>query len=963
MTQKGSLPFPRLPRLAAGMWRFFPQLSWRAARRQLLAGLMLWAGGNAYATGTPLALGDLQLIYTHAADRAAEIEPNAVIAIVDRDGNALLVRRANGSNTVTASERALAVAKAGTAVFLSSNQEAFTSRTAGFIIQQNFPPGVLNTAPGPLVGVGFSNLAFSDINYFHAVDGSRIPGTRLDGSPGGVPLYINNVLVAAIGVTGDGTEQEDASITGPDTDETVALAGQIGYEPSAAIQATNVFINGISLPYVASTAAAAAHPTGAAFDATGLSVPSPVAWPTALVGGVAGEVRAAIRSDPLPGTIDGQARLSAAEVQAILANAAARTLVTRAGIRLPAGQPAEVFITVVNNPAQAGVAPVVLGTFRTPDATIFSWDVAIQKARTAVFFSSSTRAFSTRTVGFLAQSMYPPGLANQPPGPFNGMQERFSIPLLSGTAGSNPNLPNGITIFPGGFPLYRNGVLVGAIGVSGDGVDQDDLIAASGTPGFQPSPAIRADNFLYLGARLPYAKFPRDAELLPNVPPTTSLPAGFEYLATDLDAGAGLPDLAAQLPSGNGTTGTDPADTSSNQSTGGGTAQSSLPFPVSITLDGSGNIYVGDASTDAIRRISTANVVTLLAGADGQSGTADGSGVNARFSDPAGLSAAADGTLTVADTANGTIRRVTPAGSVTTLAGSTTARGNLDGAGAAATFSFPLGVAQAADGTLYVADAMNNTIRRISTGGVVSTFAGSAGLSGDLDGMGAAARFNYPTGLAIDSGGNLYVSDSTNNTLRKITPAGMVTTLAGLEGVSGSQDGAGGNALFNNPGGLAVDAAGNIYVADTGNSLIRRVTPAGMVTTLSGLPGVAGLKDGMLTDAWFNQPRALALDASGNLYVADTGNAAIRKITAAGMVSTLSLSNGTTSTGNTGSGSSSTSTGTGGATSTAASTSGGGGGAVSVPFLTALGGLSLLRWWSRKRSHASRTACAGPDSL
>ncbi len=233
------------------------------------------------------------------------------------------------------------------------------------------------------------------------------------------------------------------------------------------------------------------------------------------------------------------------------------------------------FITVVNNPAQAGVAPVVLGTFRTPDATIFSWDVAIQKARTAVFFSSSSRAFSTRTVGYLAQSMYPPGIANQPPGPFNGLQERFSIPLLSGTAGSNPNLPNGITIFPGGFPLYRNGVLVGAIGVSGDGVDQDDLIAASGTDGFQPSPAIRADNFLYLGARLPYAKFPRDAELRPNLDPTTSLPHGFEYLATDLDAGAGLPDLGSQVTTGNGTTGTDPAGAAS----GGGSRAGFAAFP------------------------------------------------------------------------------------------------------------------------------------------------------------------------------------------------------------------------------------------------------------------------------------------------------------------------------------------------------------------------------------------------
>ena len=929
------------------MAHLFSRLNGRAAGLRWLAGLGLWAGASLHAADSPLTLADLQQIYTQAADRAAEIEPNAVIAIVDRDGNALLVRRANGSNSVTATERAIAVAKAGTAVFLSSNGEAFTSRTAGFIIQQNFPPGILNTGPGPLVGVGFSSLAYSDINYFHAVDGSRISGSRLDGSPGGVPLYKNNVLVAGIGVTGDGTEQEDASITGPDNDETVALAGQINFVPPDAIKATNVYIAGISLPYVGGAATAAAHSSGVVFDPTGLSLPSPVAWPTALAGGVVGEVRATVRGDPLSGAIDGQPRLTQAEVQTILANAAARTLVTRGGIRLPAGQPAAVFITVVNNPAQAGVAPVVLGTFRTPDATIFSWDVAIQKARTAVFFSSSSRAFSTRTVGYLAQSMYPPGIAGQPPGPFNGLQERFSIPLLSGTASSNPNLPNGITIFPGGFPLYRNGVLVGAIGVSGDGVDQDDLIAASGTDGFQPSPAIRADNFLYLGARLPYAKFPRDAELRPNLDPTTSLPHGFEYLSSDLDAGVGLPDLGSQVTTGNGTTGTDPA----GATTGAGSAQGSLPFPVAVAVDGSGNLYVGDASTDTIRKITSTGVVTLLAGSDGAAGTADGSGTTARFSDPSGVSAAADGTLTVSDTANGTIRRVNPAGNVTTLAGSPSLRGNADGAGTTATFSYPVGVAQAADGTLYVADAMNHTIRRISAGGVVSTFAGTAGVSGDNDGTGVAARFNYPTGLALDGSGNLYVADSTNNLLRKISPAGIVTTLAGVSGVSGSQDGTGGGALFNNPAGLAVDTAGNVYVADTGNSLIRRVTPAGAVVTLAGLPGVSGYRNGTLTDAWFNQPRALALDANGNLYVADTGNAAIRKITTAGVVSTLTLTAGTTTTSGGTTGGSTTGGGaTGTTTSSSSSGGGGGGGAVSGEFFAALGALTLLRWWSRKKN-------------
>jgi uncharacterized protein GlcG (DUF336 family) len=155
---------------------------------------------------------------------------------------------------------------------------------------------------------------------------------------------------------------------------------------------------------------------------------------------------------------------------------------------------------------------------------MFSWDVAVQKARTALFFSSNTRAFSTRTVGFLSQSLYPPGINGTSPGPFFGLQELFSLfPLGTNTLNGaivpssglvlNPALPNGMTIFPGGFPLYRNGVLIGAIGVSGDGIDQDDIIAASGTVNLLAATDIRADHFLFRGTRLPYAKFPRNPSL------------------------------------------------------------------------------------------------------------------------------------------------------------------------------------------------------------------------------------------------------------------------------------------------------------------------------------------------------------------------------------------------------------------------------------------------------------------
>jgi len=221
----------------------------------------------------------------------------------------------------------------------------------------------------------------------------------------------------------------------------------------------------------------------------------------------------------------GAARLTAQDVTNILTAAANRCRTTRAAIRLPRGVRAQVFITVVNNPSSNGVPPTVLGTFCTSaDATRFSWDVAVQKARTAVFFSAANRAYSARTVGFLAQSLYPPGINNTQPGIFFGLQERFSIitptpvsamnpvngAVITTSTNVNPNLPDGITIFPGGFPIYRNGVLIGAVGVSGDGVDQDDLISASGAALFLAPVPIRADQTQYRGARLPFAKFPRN---------------------------------------------------------------------------------------------------------------------------------------------------------------------------------------------------------------------------------------------------------------------------------------------------------------------------------------------------------------------------------------------------------------------------------------------------------------------
>ena len=469
-----------------------------------------------------LTLADVQTIINRAVTRAVAISPNSVIAVTDREGYVLGIWNVAGGEP-TPTQIANAVSKAGTAAFLSSNQNAFTSRTAGFIIQQHFPDGVRNTPPGPLVGVGFSNLPFSDVNRFKKTDliptstspgtfGSPIPGTSLDGSPGGMPLYKNGILVGGVGVTGDGSDNSIPFIAGYDKDEDVALSGQQGYRPSSSITAANVFINGISLAYTA------VSPTiintivlqgNASVQFPLQAAPAPFPYPTGTFGGVSGQIRQPIIPDPMPGMINGQLRLTAAEVTSIINFAADRVRITRAGIRLPIGIQMEAYITVVNFPNLPGTPPTVLGAFRTGEATNFSWDVAVQKGRTAVGFSNNgnTMAISTRAVGFLAQSNFPPGIDTEGPGPYNGLQELLSM------GPPNPNFPNGITIFPGGFPLYRNGQLIGAIGISGDGVDQDDIVGASGTQSFLAPEAIRSDQFFFKGARLPYAKFPRDPDL------------------------------------------------------------------------------------------------------------------------------------------------------------------------------------------------------------------------------------------------------------------------------------------------------------------------------------------------------------------------------------------------------------------------------------------------------------------
>src|SRR5207302_1606150 len=247
----------------------------------------------------------------------------------------------------------------------------------------------------------------------------------------------------------------------------------------------------------------------------------------------------------------------------------------------------------------------------------------------------------------------------------------------------------------------------------------------------------------------------------------------------------------------------------------------------------------------------------------------------------------------VADSANNTIRKITPAGVVTTLAGLAGNQGSADGTGSAARFYDPTGVAADSSGNGYVAEFNNNTIRQITPAGVVTTLAGLAGSTGSADGTGSAARFYQPFGLAADSSGNIYVADSQNNTIRQINPAGVVTTLAGLAGSYGSADGTGSAARFYDPTGVATDSLGNFSAPDRSNHTIRKITPAGVVTTLAGLAGSTGSADGTGSAARFFFPDGVATDSSANVYVADTGNSTIRKSTPPRALPTLAVLAGT----------------------------------------------------------------------
>ena len=519
-------------------------------------------------TAGNLSTADVQTVIAQAVSAAAALGRPVTVAVTDREGNVLGVFRMTGAPASTTIQgggpagRGLealsvpatlaAVSKAGTAALFSTRGNAFTSRTASFIVQDHFPPRVDFRPSGPLYGVQFSQLPCSDV---------KLPGLPLGlaADAGSVPLYKNGVAVGGVGVEGDGLYALDKEPTDSDkpAEELVAVAAARGFEPPALIRGDNILVDGIRLAYLNASDSDAPRPSTIPFASLPGALASPVraaqpsAFVPAVVGGVSGEVDT--RFFPFaPSPSVSPNALTAADVTRIVAQAAQQAEITRAAIRQPLGSKARVSIAVIDADGR------VLGVFRTEDAPVFGFDVSVQKARTAAFFShrnaalllrgagfgayveraaadgvplDGSFAYTTRAVGFLHRPFYPDGLNPNPAGPFSTEAPEWSIfnvglqldliraNLLASLGGASvncstvPNLANGAQVFAGSVPLYKNGELVGGIGISGDGIDQDDIIAAAGAAGFAPPAQIRSDQLIIRGTRLPFLKFPRSPNL------------------------------------------------------------------------------------------------------------------------------------------------------------------------------------------------------------------------------------------------------------------------------------------------------------------------------------------------------------------------------------------------------------------------------------------------------------------
>jgi uncharacterized protein GlcG (DUF336 family) len=500
--------------------------------------LLIGCGGGSSTTPTlpppatpavqPLQAADVQSIVTAAVN---SVNVDMVVAVVDRAGFVLGVFRTQnapattiGNFGQTQNANDVAVALARTGAFFSNDQAPLSSRTVRFISGIHFPPGVMNQGPADLYGIENTNRGCTLVN--DAAFESKIPPSlalgggfglgiltgkaKIDDSnatavnPGGVPIFYQNVVVGGIGVV---TSSSNLNVA-----EYAALAGgtsQRGagnsFGPTPAPPGV-VFIGGIALPFVDQTSL----PTG--FSA------GPVAGTGSFFVVPTNSRGQPPEGDLIPPAAGPLGGLSAADVTGILNNAEATANTTRAAIRLPLGSKARMVIAV------ADLDGTIIGLRRMQDSTVFSIDVAASKARNMVYFNSSVRtaadlsgvpmgtAVTSRTISFGAQPFYPPGIDGSNSGPFFNLYTMdLTSPCMqgfqSGAANSNKS---GIVFFPGSAGLYRNGMLVGGLGVSGDGVDQDDYVTNGGTAGFEAPANIRADQIMDQGVRLPYFKFPRN---------------------------------------------------------------------------------------------------------------------------------------------------------------------------------------------------------------------------------------------------------------------------------------------------------------------------------------------------------------------------------------------------------------------------------------------------------------------
>lgn len=333
-----------------------------------------------------------------------------------------------------------------------------------------------------------------------------------------------------------------------------------------------------------------------------------------------------------------------------------------------------------------------------------------------------------------------------------------------------------------------------------------------------------------------------------TAPATVSIPLSIPYVTTTL--------------AGSGTTGA--GDGAPNSAT--------FNYPVGVAVDIQGNLFIGDYRNNRIRKVTSAGVVSTFVG-NGNTPLVEGAGTTATVNEPLGVALDPQGNLYVAEYSGHRIRKVTPAGVTSVFAGNGTA-GYKDGSGTAAQFNCPHDIVLDAQGNLYVTDQLSHTVRKITSSGVVTTFAGN-GTAGYQDGNGPAARLSAPRGLGIDTQGNLYVADRGNLRIRKITPSGDVSTFAG-NGTAAYVDGPTSIARFKSPEKVVVDALGNVLVSEWTDSCIRRISPAGMVSTILG-NGTLGYLEGTGMSATLNNPWGMAFDEQGNLYIADENNHRIRK--------------------------------------------------------------------------------------